>query len=87
MTIKTISLRLEISFWRLAINLLSESTFFQNLVTWFYRSISLPLERLSQMRVSLPPARWALLRSLGLPASAGLALGFLSGLLSSLALS
>jgi hypothetical protein len=73
MDLKQLSLRLEISFWNMAIELLSKSAFFRGLVRWVYRACSGDWLRSTE---AFQPSRaliWALV---------GLALGFCAGLLS-----
>ena len=72
MNIKNISMRLELSFWNLAIDLLSESSAFQNFVTWVYRELTLPVLALSR---SFNPKKALLL------AAGGWLLGFMAGVL------
>ena len=72
MNIKNISMRLELSFWNFAIDLLSESTPFQNFVTWVYRELTLPVLDLSR---SFNPRKALIL------AAGGWVLGFMAGVL------
>ena len=72
MSLRQISTRIELSFWQIAISLLSESTFLQRLIRWFYLDF-LPfsaefIKRFERRRVY----RWA---------AAGLGMGFMLGFL------
>ena len=75
MSLKQISTRMEISFWQLVIQLLSESHTIQRIISWIYHrglpSTTKFIQGLDFDRV----LRWA---------AVGLALGFMTGLLSTL---
>ena len=72
MSLRQLSTRIELSFWQIAINLLSQSSMLQRLIRWFYLTL-LPFsaefsKRFERRRVY----RWA---------AAGLGLGFMLGFL------
>ena len=72
MSIRQLSSRIELTFWQVAINLLSESRSLQRLVRWFYLNLEPRLaqytKRLERRRIY----RWS---------AAGLGLGFFTGIL------
>jgi hypothetical protein len=73
MSLKQFSIRVEVGFWQLVIQLLSESHTLQGIITWIYHR-GLPASELLANNLEVERAlRWALV---------GLALGFLTGLLS-----
>jgi len=74
LALKRMTIRLQLGFWLLVIDLLSDSSWVQDLVAWSYHDLPAMLGRLHR---SLDPGlalRWA---------GFGLALGFAIGLLSS----
>lgn len=73
MSLKQFSIRVEVSFWQLVIQLLSESRTVQAIITWIYHR-GLPATNLLTNNLEVERAlQWAVV---------GLALGFLAGLLS-----
>jgi uncharacterized paraquat-inducible protein A len=73
MSLKQLSIRLEVSFWQLVIQLLSESRAVQAIITWIYHH-GVPATTGFFHNLEVERAlRWA---------AVGLALGFLTGLLS-----
>jgi hypothetical protein len=75
MSFKQISTRLEISFWQLVIQLLSESYTIQEIIAWVYHRGSPGMARFVHRFDVEKALRWA---------AYGLALGFLIGFLSAL---
>lgn len=75
MSFKQISTRLEISFWQLVIQLLSESDTIQEIIAWIYHRGSPGINRFVHKLDYEKALRWA---------AYGLTLGFLIGLLSTL---
>ena len=72
MSLRQISTRIELSFWQVAISLLSGSSFLQRLIRWFYLTF-LPFSAKFINRFERPQVyRWA---------GAGLGLGFIIGLM------
>ena len=75
MTIRQLSTRLEISFWQLVIQLLSESRTVQRMIAWVYHRGSPATARFINSLNAERALQWAAI---------GLALGFLAGLLAAL---
>ena len=73
MSLKQFSIRLEVSFWQLVIQLLSESRTVQTLIAWIYHHGLPATTRLIHSLEVERVLRWAVV---------GLAIGFLTGLLS-----
>ena len=73
MSLKQLSIRLEVSFWQLVIQLLSESRVVQAMITWIYHHGVPDTTRFIQSIEIERALRWV---------AVGLALGFLTGLLS-----
>lgn len=73
MSLKQISIRLEVSFWQLVIQLLSESRIVQALIAWIYHNGLPATIRLTHNLEGERAIRWAI---------GGLAIGLLAGLLS-----
>ena len=73
MSLKQFSIRLEVSFWQLVIQLLTESRTVQAIIAWIYIHGAPAITRLIQSLEVERVLRWAVV---------GLALGFLTGLLS-----
>ena len=72
MSLRQISTRIELSFWQVAIILLSEFSFLQRIIRWFYLTF-LPFSAKFINRFERPQVyRWA---------GAGLGLGFIIGLM------
>ena len=75
MSLRHFSTRLEISFWQLIIQILSESRAVQRLIAWSYRCGTPAIARFLHGLDAEQLLQWAAI---------GLALGFLAGLLSGL---
>lgn len=75
MSLRHFSTRLEISFWQLVVQILSESRSVQRLLAWSYHFGSPAIARLLHSIDYERALQWAAI---------GLALGFLAGLLSAL---
>ncbi len=72
MSVKHISSRIELSFWQIAIALLSQSSSLQRVIRWFYLDIMPNVTKFSKQLDRQRIIRWAII-GLGF----GFAIGFL----------